>query len=415
MMAALLLALSGPAAWPARVTVSAQAAPPAAGPRVTPLPLPAIPGAFAIWGSTGQDRRGHLWFGVTAGTSAHLLELDPATGTFVDRGNVVDELQKTGVLRANEHQAKIHSRIVQGPNDYLYFASMDEDGESTSRVVNPTWGGHLWRLKLGTYTWEHLRATPEALIAVAGGDRFIYALGYFGQVLYRFDTRSSEVRQVKIGAVGGHVSRNIVADARGHVYVTRLTGDIASPGTVAVTLVELGADFTELRATPIRNDHYINPADGVHGVNESHGLIAFQEMADRSIQIVTHQGRRYRIAPPTGVAGAPPSEAAAEVTDLGWLHPGGPVYSASLFTADGRSVAGLSHTRTGYEWVTCDAATRCTAAPFVAEGIEPERLNRSSLYGSSTRDASGRHYVVGIGPTAANQLAPMILQVTPGR
>jgi hypothetical protein len=93
------------------------------GPQVVRLDLPSFDGAHAIWGSTGQSADGHIWFGVTAeGTpvpSAHLFEYDPAADRFTPRGDVVGQLSAAGILRKGEHQAKIHSRIVQGPDNYL--------------------------------------------------------------------------------------------------------------------------------------------------------------------------------------------------------------------------------------------------------------------------------------------------------
>src|SRR4029077_14421392 len=130
-------------------------------------------------------------------------------------------LSRAGLLRVGEHQAKIHSKIVQGPDGWLYFASMDEEGEKDDGSALPKWGGHLWRLRLSTNRWEHLLSTPEALLAVGGGDRFIYALGYFDHVLYEFDTRTGEIRHVRVGAVDGHISRNVLVDYRGHVFVPR--------------------------------------------------------------------------------------------------------------------------------------------------------------------------------------------------
>src|SRR5260221_5185924 len=72
------------------------------GPQVTPLSVPSFPGAHALWGSTGQDSRGHIWFGVTTEgiplPSAHLFEYDPDAGRIVDRGNVIDHLKASGIL-----------------------------------------------------------------------------------------------------------------------------------------------------------------------------------------------------------------------------------------------------------------------------------------------------------------------------
>jgi hypothetical protein len=383
-------------------------------PSIAAIAVPPFPGAFALWGSTGQDSRGHIWFGVTAEKtpvpSAHLFEYDPATRQMVDRGNVVDELGKAGLLRAGEHQAKIHSRTIQGPDGYLYFASMDEEGENANGSRLPTWGGHLWRLRPSTGRWEHLRTTPEALIAVAGSGRFVYALGYFGHELYRYDTRGGEIRQATVGSVDGHISRNFLVDYRGHAYVPRLTRASAG-GAVSVSLVEYGLDFQPIAETPMATDSYI---DG-RGPTASHGIIAFQEMKDGSIYFNTHVGALYRVAPPARGAGAA-DQRPATVAPVGWFHPDGPVYVPGLFTEDGvRTLSGIAHAASGYHWLTCDIERRsCDVRPFDVEGYS-ERLNRSSLYGSSTADAMGGHYVVGIGPAPAGGLMPMIFRVQPPR
>src|SRR4051794_27234209 len=45
-----------------------------------PLPLPDLPGAQAVWGATGRDDRGNVWFGVSAAmggqASARLFEYE---------------------------------------------------------------------------------------------------------------------------------------------------------------------------------------------------------------------------------------------------------------------------------------------------------------------------------------------------
>ena len=97
----------------------------AASPTVEVLKPPDYWGAYAIWGSTGNDAQGHIWIGITsnddASASAHLYELDPATNVFADRGNVVAELQRLGLRRPGEKQMKIHSRIVLAQDGYQYF------------------------------------------------------------------------------------------------------------------------------------------------------------------------------------------------------------------------------------------------------------------------------------------------------
>src|SRR6185295_11627286 len=58
-----------------------------APPRITEIPIPAAIPGDAIWGGTGRDMTGHIWFGVSdvgSGGSAHLLEYDPRAGTMAE-------------------------------------------------------------------------------------------------------------------------------------------------------------------------------------------------------------------------------------------------------------------------------------------------------------------------------------------
>ena len=389
------------------------------GPQVAQLSLPAFDGAHAIWGSTGQDAAGHLWFGVTAdGTpvpSAHLFEYDPSADQFTDRGDVVTQLTAAGVARTGEHQAKIHSRIVSGPDRYLYFSSMDEEGEHEDGSQLPRWGGHLWRISLDTHKWEHLLATPEALIAVGAGDRFVYALGYFGHVLFQFDTKSRDVKRIPVGSFGGHVSRNFVVDYRGHAYVPRLRVESESLGRQAlhVSLVELGTDLQELKETPLEPEHYFGDSP-----TATHGITGVQEMADGSWYFTTHVGFLYRIQPPARSSDV--DHAAATVTRVGWLHPTGATYVASLFTTDGSdTLLALSHNIIGqgatgrYQWLTFELKTGVSrVAPFAVASLDDAVMSRSLLYGSSTRDAQGTHYVVGA-TSSGGRTVPVVLRVTP--
>jgi len=390
------------------------------GPQVARLALPEFEGAHAIWGSTGQYSSGHLWFGVTAeGTSApsaHLFEYDPAADRFTDRGDVVGQLSAAGILRPGEHQAKIHSKIVQGPDNYLYFSSMDEEGEREDGSQLPRWGGHLWRMSLDTHKWEHLLATPEALIAVATGDRFVYALGYFGHVLFRFDTNSREIRRVPIGSVAGHVSRNFVADYRGHAYVPRVRFETETLGrrTAGVSIVELGTNMEELKETPLEPEHYF---DGTP--TATHGITGIQEMADGSWYVATHLGFLYRIQPPP--RSSPVEHSAATVTRVGWLHANGPTYVASLFTPDDSgTLLALAHNIIGegatgrYQWLTFDLKSGvCRVAPFAAGNMDDAVVSQVLLYGSSTRDSQRNHYVVGIAPAGTGRSGPIVFRVSP--
>lgn len=191
--------LRGLVGLPASLAVGPAAGAPRRVPAVEELAVPGFPDANAIWGATGRDTHGRLWFGVSAkrpGGSAHLLRLDPATGRWTDAGAVNDQLGRAGVRRDGEAQVKIHSRILPAPDGRLYFTSMDEDGEHEDGSMLPRWGSHLWRIDPATLAWEHLLSAPEGLVAAAVGGPFVFSLGYFGHVLYRLDTRSGEVRQI---------------------------------------------------------------------------------------------------------------------------------------------------------------------------------------------------------------------------
>ena len=99
--------------------------------------------------------------------------------------------------------------------------------------------------------WEHLLKTKEALIAVGGGGRWVYALGYFGHVLYQFDTQTKQVQSVRVGSVGGHISRNFLVDLNGHAYVPRIRPrpTAENPKALAAELVEWDE---QLQRTPGR-------------------------------------------------------------------------------------------------------------------------------------------------------------------
>ena len=372
-----------------------------APPQVKEIPISAAIDAEAIWGAMGRDVAGHIWLGVSTrgeGASAHLLEYAPDSGVLVDRGDVVSALKQAGLHREGEGQIKLHSKIIQAADGYLYFASFDEEGESASRAVAPKWGSHLWRLWPESQRWEHLQTAPEGLVALTGNGNWIYALGYWDHILYQYDTRKRTWRQVRVGSVRGHVSRNIVADGRGHVYVPRARewqpSEVgAHPGELfSVELVEFDADLREVGATPIKN--YAGAAG-----RDSHGLTGLSYLADGSIVVSTDAGFLYRIKPAdTG---------AAKVEALGAIHPRGGSYAGSLFPIDGkRYLAAVVTTRDAHDWVIYDLQTRKSSArvlPFDSRGM--------LLYGSSTRDNRGRFYLVGSQPKEANGNRPALLQV----
>ncbi len=383
-------------------------------PTAVRVELPEVPQAEAVWGGTGRDDRGHVWIGLcgrkTPGASARLLEYMPETGEMLVRGDVVSELARLGILREGESQNKIHTKILQADDGRLYFASTDiVGGDYEHGTRPPTWGGHLWRLSLPGNEWEHLLATPEGLIAITVSGPYVYALGFFGHKVYQYDIRTGSVRSAAAGSVDGHISRNIVSDRFGHVYVPRLRREpapAAGPAEVepaaVVSLVEYDSDLREVGATTLSN--YID-----QDPTNSHGLTGFQPMADGSIVIVTAAGYLYRIVPREGQA--------AEVKEIGWMHPYGKRYVASLFTYAGRRyVMGLStggkdsdHSNIlDFEWVVYDLQTRQSAPmPFDVKTADLPSLRRALLYGSVTRDDAGRFYVVGLAPRGG----PLVLRL----
>jgi hypothetical protein len=346
------------------------------------IPVPDFPGADAIWGATGRDHRGHVWFGVSAraeaNRSARLFEYDPEQDVVQDRGDVVGELRRAKLAPPGVAQGKIHSRIVQAEDGHLYFASTDEEGERTDGTRLPTWGSHLWRLRLPEGRWEHLLAAREGLIAAAASGRWVYALGYFNHVVYQFDTRTGKTRSTAVGAAGGHISRNCFCDAAGHVYVPRLSE--SRSGRLTAALVELDTDLREVQEMPLA--HYSRTRD-----DDSHGITGFQPLADGSVAFLTDQGHLYRVLPRDG------GPARWDVLD--WLHPQRPPYAASLFTSDGKThLMGLV-VRDADEGQVAECAVFDLRTNTSAASPVTLPLDVAQVYGSVTRDNRGRCYVGG--------------------
>ncbi len=264
---------------------------------------------------------------------------------------------------------------------------MDEQGEATDGSRLPTWGSHLWRIRYEGGGWEHLLAVPEALIAVSGVGRYIYALGYFDHVLYQYDTENGQVRSTHVGAAGGHISRNFLSDERGHAYVSRLRTIGNATESLETTLVEFDETLHEVAETPI--DHYTQTLD-----DDSHGITGIAYLEDHSMVFATDQGYLYRIEPRR--------DGPSSVEPLGFLNPAGECYAPSLFAENGgdrvegatsRTVAG----QTLLEWNSFDLKTRSSEArPLPPVIVAGEILRNVALYGSITRDDIGRYYLAGV-------------------
>jgi hypothetical protein len=369
---------------------------PSQAPSVRELGLPPFADATSIWGATGRDLQGRIWLGVSAqasGRSAHLLQYEPEADAWHDRGAVVAQLEASGLYRQGEGQIKIHSKIIVADDGWLYFASSDEEGEHDDGTALPRWGGHLWRINPDNAGWQHLLAVPEGLVAVSGVGRYVYALGYWGHVLYQYDTTTGMTRRITVGSVDGHVSRNFLADVNGHAYVPRVT--VQPGGTASATLVEYDDDLQELAATPL--DFYLGPHESV---NDNHGIVGLAYLADGHLVFTTHRGYLYLIEPQLG--------GPAKVMAMAWFHPEGETYTPSLFALDGHSfLAGVTHRGSRFEWVVFALQTR-RATAF---SLDTRGLQNVLLYGSVSRDQAGRCYVGGWAANQTGSQRPLVLQL----
>ena len=347
------------------------------------LKLPHVDGGDAIWGASGRDDRGHIWLGISVneGVGARLLEYVPDSGRFHDRGDPMTALREAGLDREGQTQLKLHSKIIQADDGNLYFASMDEHGERSDGSRLPAWGSSFWRYKLKENRWEHLFSAPEALIAVTGVGRWVYALGYWDHVLYQYDTLTGNRSKVRVGSEGGHVTRNIVSDERGHVYVPRVRyHDFPGADPLLVTtLVEYDSSLNELASTPL-----VNYA-GEGRLKKQYGLAAFSYLADKSIVILTGAGFLYRIYPA--------DNGPARVESAGQMNTDARNPLSTLFPVDGRNMLlGVRELRDGNIGILLyDLDLQVATASEVF--MDPQR--RPLMYGSNTRDDQGNYYVVG--------------------
>lgn len=368
-------------------------------PRLTELPLPTFPGAHAIWGATGRDAFGHIYFGVASygvdNPSAHLFRYSPHEGDVKDLGAVNEQLSRLGVRKStpyDETQMKIHSKIFQAADGLVYFSSQDEHDELGDGSRNALFGGRLFSLNPKTLEWQSIMATPEGLIAAACSGRYVSAMGYFGSVIYQYDTKTKNVRSKRVGTVGGHVSRNFFMDKRHHTYAIRLEefsgGELLGVETIGdkkvrASLVELSEDLTEISSTPL--DEY----RATLGL-DSHGMTAYCH-TDSGVLFLTHSGVLWEVSVGEG-------QLPSKVEKLGWFHPDGSRYAASLFCPSGdRYVMGFADSKnSGHEWVVYDLDKRQS---FVLDlPLQSQTLLSQDgllIYGCDTIDDGGASYVVG--------------------
>jgi len=240
-------------------------------PRVAALEFETAPGETAIWGATGRDAEGHIWFATSTHDcevlTARLYEYDPESQTVTRQGNVLSVLKEKGIWKPGEQQPKIHTKIIQAADGDLYFASMDEPRPGEVGEREPPWGSHLWRLRMPERRWEHLLPAKEGIIALAGGGDHLFGLAFPEHTLIAYDIRTGEFRRQEVGSVEGHISRNIFVDSREHVYVPRLK--YARSDHAEHTLVEFDSELNEIGENPL--PYYQQGA-----AKSCHGIIAFQ-------------------------------------------------------------------------------------------------------------------------------------------
>lgn len=367
-------------------------------PKIEDLEIPDYVGANSIWGATGRDSQGRIYFGVAAygvdNPSAGLWRLDPSSDIFETLGLVNDQLDRLKIRRKidwPETQMKIHSKIYQAADGRVYFSSQDEHDEAGDGSQNALYGGRIFALEPTTNTWECIHTTPEGLIALSARGRYVVAQGYFGHVLYQYDTQTKQMQSKKLGTYKGHASRNIFMDARGHVFGirARIADSYEFDGVyeldadrVRVSLVELDTQLQEVNDWPLSD--YAPTGD-----TGSHGITGFCEFTDGSIAFVTHSGALWRVRQ---------EEGKSQLERLGWMHPQGPAYCATLFAPYGNKfLCGFVNRKDGaYQWSVFDVQNKCSVVlPLDRQSARVLEQPQLLLYGCDTLDDNRRAYVVG--------------------
>jgi hypothetical protein len=388
-------------------------------PTIDPVSLPDFPSRnAAIWGATGRDQTGKIWLGVSmendSDSSAELICYDPQRDIVTRHGDVINNLQAAGLYRTGESQMKIHSRILQADDGYLYFASSDLEGEDEKRgTVDPKWGAHLWRTKPDQDTWEHLAAFKKGVYAISGRGPWVYVLGYFDHHLFQWNMETEKLSDVHVGSLVGHKSRNFFTDERGHAYVPRVRRGDDIDEEVICSVVEVTPNLEKINEVELT--HYLNwdrlERHGEALISWCIGIPAFCYLADGDIVFSTVSGHLYRVSPK--------SDGPADVASLGWLHPSGELKSddgpAGLFTYDGRHqvMSVVLGPDRSWEWVVFDLDTgRSTASPVKI----PEAYGaRPLLYGNMKRDDAGNFYLVGRYKEAEYVFRPLLWKLGPAK
>ncbi len=347
----------------------------------------------AIWGASGKDDNGNIYFGVSSHDgnygSSFLYQYNPSTEQVISQGDTVRELKNNDIYREGARQNKLHSKIYQANDGYLYFSSFDESGEDEG--INPMWGGHLWRKLPDSQNWEHVLSTPEALIAVNTNGRYVYALGYWNHVLYQYDTKTGDTEKVVAGSVNMHVSRNFIVDETGHAYVPSLSYEDSE--LIKVELIEYDTQLNVVATYPL-------PSYQAKNINHHHGIVGYTSMKNGDIYFTTADGGLYLISPF--------QDTKPKLQYMGMMHPDGKAYIPSLFTIDGEELLVGVGKRKSYEWIVYET----TIDMSYSTKLDVNKLKNLALFGSLTKNNEGDMYVVGRHHTQ-DGYQPLLLKIKP--
>ena len=368
-------------------------------PHVTQLEFPIIAEDSVLWGATGRDNFGHIYFGVSTysknADTAFLYQYSPHSNSLIKQSDVISQLKKAGLYTDGISQNKLHSKFYQADDGYLYFTSFDEQGENGKKGILPIHGGHIWRKKPNDVDWKHILTTKEALIAVNTDGRFVYALGYWGHVLYQYDTKTQVTNQIRVGAINGHISRNFLVSQNGHVFVPKV--EISANKTLIVNLNEYDSALNLVASTPL--EHYLY--DNEHS---QHGIVSYINMKNGDIYFVTAVGALYKISSTSNNRHQVSFEVfLSETNEVGGYFP-------SLFSINGENFLvafGKLPNSKRYSWLVYETSTKTTAT-YDLKDFGKKHL----LYGSVTRDDLGNFYVVGVDTTNKRKHKPVILKLS---
>jgi hypothetical protein len=366
-------------------------------PNIQKVSFPNTKDGAAIWGATGRDSEGHIYFGVSTYSdedrTAYLYQYDPITSLFMQQGDVLSQLKKLSIYKPGMGQSKLHSKFYQADDGYLYFSSFDEQGESSSKGILPTYGGHMWRKKPDALDWEHLFATQEALIAVNTDGRYVYALSYWDHILYQYDTHNGRINNTTVGAMKGHISRNFLVSQSGRVFVPKVEKSIDD--NITVNLNEYDSDLNLVDSHPL--EHYVNNKDS------KHGIVSYINMKNGDMYFVTAVGALYKISQTNNSHQVSFEIFLSETNEVGGYFP-------SLFSINGENflvALGRLANSKYYSWFVYETSTKTTAI-YDLKTFD----NKNLLYGSVTRDDLGNFYVVGVDQSIKSKHQPIILQLS---